>query len=208
MDLVLSSGSFKPILNQGNLLVKTLISSKDYKIQNWKNGLGTTSEIDLVKDEMGAAFAWRISAATLVQDSDFSLYPGCLRILSIWKGQGLWLNEEQLQPWKPFYFSGDTKIKSRLTDGPVLDLGIIFDPKKVQARLRVYQNLEISLDADVHYLVAAEGGFKVDEVFVMEGDTLKIENHKSALQAIQLKPLKEGPVRIFDVNLKKGSLIP
>ena len=144
----------------------------------WANGMGTTAQIDLFLAN-SPSFLWRLSAATVSGDNTFSSYPGLQRILVVWKGQGLWLNEDKLETLVPYSFSGDALVKCRLIQDEVLDLGLIYDPLRIIGQMKVLnlsqQNLTLNLPGGVHYLVAAQGDFRSDPVFVSEGDTLKIE---------------------------------
>ncbi|WP_374077771.1 HutD family protein [Bdellovibrio bacteriovorus] len=160
-----------------------LIKSTSYQIMPWKNGLGSTAQIDIFPPGEafpGEEFLWRVSSATVKTSSPFSNFPGCDRWLVVWKGEGLFLNDQKLSPIKPLAFSGETPIESRLVKGEVLDLGIIYRRDRISAELTVQEikagkSLKVLLESGTHYLFAATGEFSALEQSVGTGDTLKIQ---------------------------------
>jgi environmental stress-induced protein Ves len=106
-----------------------IIAKSKYREMPWKNGLGTTFEIDRVGDRPGH-FVWRLSQAEIAATAPFSLYPGFDRLLTVLSGPGLLLNEFRLDPLIPFHFKGEAEINCQRIDGKaetVRDLGLIFD---------------------------------------------------------------------------------
>ena len=112
------------------LIPKKLYKFKDYQIMPWKNGRGVTAQIAVQKDpdQPEKDFLWRLSAATVSQDNLFSSFPGLERLLVVWKGQGLWLNDRFLEPFKVLLFSGNSQVNCRLVGDEVIDLGLIYNP--------------------------------------------------------------------------------
>ena len=87
---------------------KTLITRQQFKIMPWKNGAGTTAEIDIspVGSSLQAAdFDWRISSARIEDESRFSKFPGYDRILTVLSGAGLLLNSQELGPFEGAHLS-------------------------------------------------------------------------------------------------------
>ena len=193
------------MISRTQLIRKKLIKKKDYQIMPWKNGLGTTAQIDLFRDssDVSENFVWRLSAATIQSDGPFSFYPGYHRILGIWQGSGLWLNDIRLERFQVHSFSGDLKVDSRLIKDQVLDLGLIFDPLKIKAHMSSEvisePRAQLSFIGEVQYIFAAKGGFTVDDIFVTEGDTLML---KGAC-AVNVIPELGAEVRIFILDLEK-----
>lgn len=160
-----------------------LIKSTNYQIMPWKNGLGSTAQIDIFPPDAafpGEEFLWRVSSATVNTSSPFSNFPGCDRWLVVWKGEGLFLNDQKLSPMKPLAFSGEAPIESRLVKGEVLDLGIIYRRDRIFAELTVQEvkagkSLKVLLESGTHYLFGTTGKFSVLGQTVDAGETLKVQ---------------------------------
>lgn len=159
-----------------------LISQKTYQVMPWKNGQGTTSQIAI--DPPGTAFPdgdylWRISSALVKADNSFSQFPGYNRLLSVWQGQGLRINHQDLLKSAILAFHGEEPIHAELLQGDVMDIGIIFKRGRVQADMKVInapanQTQTIALEQKIHFLFCAEGSFKCENHTVENGDTLKV----------------------------------
>ncbi|AIJ09416.1 MULTISPECIES: HutD/Ves family protein [Edwardsiella] len=113
----------------------------DYQSMPWHNGQGTTREIMREDNASGSRFRWRLSMADVTRDAPFSAYGGYQRILSLLEGSGLTLTiDGSTQP--PLCgndivrFSGDSRVSGHLSDGPVRDLNLIYDPRHYGARLQ------------------------------------------------------------------------
>jgi len=104
---------------------------KELEAVPWKNGQGTTREI--AKETRAESIVWRLSIADVTNDGSFSHFPGMRRILTVVEGNGMSLlgPDKILQAdWgAPVEFDGATPITSRLKDGPLRDLNLIFDPQ-------------------------------------------------------------------------------
>jgi len=96
----------------------------------WKNGGGITRNIALAT--CGVQTAWRLSRADVAQDGAFSNFSGLVRILTVVSDTGMVLESPGGQldadPWKPVRFDGGLHVYSRLNDGPLTDLNLMFDP--------------------------------------------------------------------------------
>lgn len=108
-----------------------IIRRSEYHILPWKNGLGTT---ELIAIDFNEPFNWRLSAATINSPNFFSEYPGYKRWLTIWTGNGLLLNEYKLIYGIAHEFYGDEKIHCKNLSPEVIDIGLIYNPKKVSAK--------------------------------------------------------------------------
>lgn len=84
-------------------------------------------------------FHWRISMATVNKDGDFSLFEGYQRIITILKGEGIYLQQAQaeaklIRQQDVFTFSGNQSIHCQLVNGTVIDFNLIFDPTLYDAQ--------------------------------------------------------------------------
>lgn len=180
------------------------ISISEYKTMPWKNGLGVTAQIALVPE--GASFPegdflWRLSSATVRTSSAFSLFPGCDRLLVVWKGEGLKLNGKLLLPNEPLRFSGEEPIDCELLGDEVIDVGLIFDHAKVQAEMTTEvlssgPERNIKVDQGEHYLFCGEGGFIAQDLTIQEGETL----HLTSGMEIKITSLKG--CRYFHIQVR------
>lgn len=96
----------------------------------WKNGGGITRNIASATCE--AQTVWRLSRADVAQNGAFSNFAGLVRILTVVSPTGMVLEhpdgELNADPWQPVQFDGALKVFSRLKDGPLTDLNLMFDP--------------------------------------------------------------------------------
>lgn len=183
----------------------TLLKNSDYKESLWKNGKGKTSQIAIFPPEAEVSknnFIWRISSATVTKSDPFSQYSGYERQLVVWKGNGLKLNNVPLQPNSPITFSGDDDIQCELIGAdPVVDLGIIYDKKKVHAQLEVLilaPGEYFKLGPGVHFLILGSGeDCSINNLEIQVGETLRIENEREII----LRGNNQQPVRVFHIAL-------
>jgi uncharacterized protein len=107
-----------------------IITWNDLRAVPWKNGQGITREI--ARDPDGDGFAWRLSVAEVAGDGPFSCFDGMRRILTVVDGRGMELSSRngmlQADPGLPVGFDGSLDMTSRLKDGAVQDLNLIFNP--------------------------------------------------------------------------------
>lgn len=149
----------------------------DYRSMPWKNGGGVTNEIArFPHGREGEKYDWRLSTAIVAKNGPFSLFPGLERLLVVWRGEGLLLNGNRLEPMEILRFAGDTPVDAELIAGPVEDLGLIYDPTRVEtemrglggdARLRFLPLLR----AGEHFLFCVYGPLTVDGVRIGPGET-------------------------------------
>jgi len=96
----------------------------------WKNGGGTTRSIarGMRRDHV----VWTISRADVAQDGAFSDFSGMMRVLTVVSGGAMTLDTTstslEANLWEPVRFEGALKVHSRLQDGPLTDLNLMFDP--------------------------------------------------------------------------------
>lgn len=118
-----------------------IIHPDDFTTTPWKNGGGVTHEV--LRDEAADPWRWRISIAEVSTDGPFSRFDGLARILTVIDGNGLELQTPDgvlaAQPLRPLAFSGDTPVDSRMVNGPVRDLNLIYDPRSVTGSVEVVE---------------------------------------------------------------------
>jgi environmental stress-induced protein Ves len=107
-----------------------IIRFTDLQQTPWKNGGGITREIAIAR--AGDALIWRLSIADVGVDGPFSKFEGLRRILTVIEGRGMALisHDATLQAdyAVPVSFDGAVEIYSRLKDGPLRDLNLIYNP--------------------------------------------------------------------------------
>lgn len=150
----------------------------------WKNGLGISYQIDIEPDTTN--FIYRLSMAFVQEASDFSIYSGYTRLLSVWQGQGLLLNSESLDQYEIIEFSGETPISCEVKGSNALDLGLIFDREFVQAEMKFFtEGKTLHLKEGLHYLFCAQGSFTSHNFLVETGDTLKIQGPSHSVDIVK-----------------------
>ncbi len=162
----------------------TPLIQNNYQISKWKNGNGTTSQIAIFPIEATLAesnFWWRISSATISKSSTFSKFPKFERVLIIWKGAGVKLNESILNPNSPFIFSGEENIYCELLkEETVVDLGIIYNKEKIKVVTNIMTLSETTiykLSVGKHLFFLAKGdNCSFNRMEISNGDSILIEN--------------------------------
>jgi environmental stress-induced protein Ves len=173
-----------------------LLKMSDYIIMPWKNGLGTTAQIAVAPDNQ-----WRISAATVKKPNPFSEFKGCQRLLTIWRGSGLLLNDYELLPGIVYKFSGEAPIFCKNLSPEVIDLGVIYHPEKVTATMEVLSMTEsknLILTKGLNFIFCAEGSFQIEDLIVTEGETLRIDINSENSYSIMLKTKQ---LKLVEINL-------
>jgi environmental stress-induced protein Ves len=101
----------------------------------WKNGGGVTHEIARAED--AGRWLWRLSVAEVAGDGPFSRFEGMSRILTVIEGAGMELRTPvgvlRALPLVPVAFAGDLPVEGRLLAGPLRDLNVIYDARRVAA---------------------------------------------------------------------------
>lgn len=180
-----------------------LLKASDYKSMPWKNGEGVTHEIEIyppLADFAKNDFDFRISSAIVRSPSAFSKFPGFDRILSVWQGDGLLINDIRYEPLQPFSFAGEKEIFGTPA-GEVVDLGIIYNRDKYVA----YMDLEtfaaetgdsLQFGEGWFYLFCCKGSVSIDDQIVQIGDTFKVMGPRD----IQIKALTATKLMIISLN--------
>jgi uncharacterized protein len=147
----------------------------------WKNGGGITREIAVAR--AGEALIWRLSMADVGVDGVFSKFDGLQRILTVIEGRGM----ELISPFEtlqadysvPVSFDGAWEIQSRLKDGPLRDLNLIYDPTRCTSNAGVIRGDSTVLNATPQQTYAVHcinGEVTLNETERLQtGDTALVE---------------------------------
>lgn len=153
------------------------LTASDYRVMPWKNGRGSTAEI--AREPADAEFDWRVSMARVEEDGEFSIFPGCDRVILVLDGGGMVLRHREpgtevllgsLEPWT---FSGDWSTSGALRSGPIHDFNVITRRGRAAAQVDVVR-LEgaMRVDAPLSLLFCAEGSFAAAGIEVAANETL------------------------------------
>lgn len=151
----------------------------------WKNEKGITYQIQITPSTASLNelnFDWRLSMAEISGKNTFSQFKNYSRLLTVWKGQGITLNLRSLKQFEIYQFSGDDQIDCNLIKDPVTDLGLIFNPNKIRAQMKIIQATLITLTHEINLLFCAEGSFEVQNLKVETGDCLQLSPQTIELQ--------------------------
>jgi environmental stress-induced protein Ves len=148
-----------------------VFSKKDFKIQPWKNGGGTTTELYRLSKNSND-FVFRISSAKVDKNGPFSLYENMDRILILLKGKGLRLitsngKSEMEDELAMHSFSGETAIDCELIDGECLDFNVMTDRRFARAQVLIEKGTTFNwraVDSKVFiYLTSSEELIALDQ---------------------------------------------
>ena len=160
----------------------------ELKAVPWKNGQGITREI--IKEPNTENFFWRLSIAEVAGDGPFSRFDGMQRILTVVAGKGMELiglnGTLQADLGVPVEFDGSLDIESRLKDGPLRDLNLIFNPQLCSGQISLIAGGdERSLhceDRQVLALHCMKGSVELDGSRQLhKGDTAILERGSCAM---------------------------
>ena len=103
------------------------LTPADYKTMPWANGKGVT--VEMLKVEHAGQLRWRLSRASVVENGDFSMFPGIERNLTVITGPGFDLVGDGLhlaaKPLIPVAFAGDTAIRAAAVTAPSDDFNVM-----------------------------------------------------------------------------------
>lgn len=153
----------------------------------WKNGGGITRSI--AKGLLADHAAWTISRADVAQDGPFSDFAGMTRVLTVVSGSAMELQAPthtiEARMWQPVHFDGALKIQSSLTDGPLTDLNLMFDPTLCDGSVTTRRDpFSGSVARPDHGLLAFHvlaGTPQINAVNTALGDTVFIDSNDAAL---------------------------
>lgn len=160
-----------------------IIRRKELVDQPWKNGGGITREI--AADRRDGRLVWRLSMADVASDGPFSRFDGLSRILTVVAGNGMQLisREQTLhaQYADPICFPGDWDITSKLNNGPLTDLNLIYDPALCEAAASVSKGArQVSASASTGqiallHVLKGDASLKEGEA-IAAGDTVLMQS--------------------------------
>ena len=122
----------------------TILSPETFKTIPWKNGLGHTTELAINSGGNLDDFDWRLSIASVVNDGDFSNFPGYQRHLVLIEGEGLILDHhngdvnELANLLDVAHFDGGSKTCSRLVNGAIKDFNIMANKQSFTAEVNCH----------------------------------------------------------------------
>lgn len=103
------------------------LTPADYKAMPWANGKGVTTE--LLRVEESGVLRYRLSRASVVEDGEFSLFPGIERNLTVITGPGFDLVGEGFllpaHPFEPVAFAGDLPVRAERVSAPSDDFNVM-----------------------------------------------------------------------------------
>ncbi len=162
-----------------------LITQAHYKKMPWKNKKGITSQICIQPQEAqleNLSFDFRLSSAPIKENAGFSLFKGMNRILIPIKGKGFYLNGALYELHEVAHFSGDEETQCDLVNGEVVDLGLIFNPQKYSAHVKIMSfknNFFMNADLNSLYLVyVLRGTLQINDQKGLENETFLISEEE------------------------------
>jgi environmental stress-induced protein Ves len=170
----------------------------------WKNGGGITRNI--AKGTLSDKTVWTISRADVAQNGLFSDFIGMLRVLTVVSG-GPMILETPAGPlnaelWKPVHFDGGWKIRSRLINGPLTDLNVMFDPQICDGAALIHKGpAKQQITCPKHGIVAVHilsGSPAINGVTFDTGDSAVFENTDAVIALAKDDTLLEIRVSPLD----------
>ncbi len=156
----------------------------------WKNGGGVTTDIAAAY-RPGAApgdwggMLWRFAFTPITEPGPFSSLPGIDRNQVVIGGRGLVLETpdgeiDLREPFAPVRFAGETRIQTRLEDGPVVVVNLLAARAAVSIGLAVLRpGQRQALTAGLHIAYACAGDSVLDgagSIPVARGHAVRIEH--------------------------------
>lgn len=188
-----------------------LIKKSDQLVMPWKNGQGSTAQIDILPEGgsfSDGRFRSRLSSATVSASGSFSQFPGCDRWLVVLSGQGLLLNGKTFGPFTPLRFAGEEIIKCGLIRDEVVDLGIIYHRDQVHAEMSMLQvssdsSHKIALKKQQIYIYCISGSAKLGQHIVIAGDCLRVteDTANASAEVILSSSLKNQSAHLVLITL-------
>ena len=112
-----------------------------YRQMAWANGKGVTTEMLRLDGPVGLLL--RLSRASVVEDGEFSLFPGVDRSLTVVTGPGFDLVGDgialQVRPLVPVDFPGDVPLRSSGVTAPSDDFNVMTARALPKPRVQVLQ---------------------------------------------------------------------
>jgi len=142
-----------------------------YQKMPWKNGRGVTEEI--LREPAQGEFQWRMSRATMTEATPFSRFDGYDRVLTVVDGEGIRINGEEVDLYKPYYFAGEVEVFAELINGPIVDIGVIYQRDLYSAVLRLYNGsfCELVPPNSIWFVHVSKGSWATPTNQVVVGST-------------------------------------
>ena len=173
------------------------LTTADYRIMPWANGLGQTVEM-IRCDDCNGNLLWRISMATVIEDGPFSLFPDIDRNLTVLTGYGFDLVENntgihyQAALLTPISFSGDVAVTATNVTVPCKDFNVMTRRGSLMSEVSMlYYELEI---------MTTTGGCQL-VIFALAPSTIRTLRGDCTLQKHDLLNCQQS------VRLLKGRVI-
>lgn len=186
-----------------------LLRSADYQKMPWKNGLGITHQIaidPLAQNFEALQFKWRLSSAPMQSDGQFSLFPGFMRLLAIIAGHSIKLTchhlSHSLQPFQWHLFSGDVPVLAELSNGPIIDLNLIWRDEDYQViadsmLIKANETTSWRAQGELSFLFLATGEIKTELGMMYPHDTYQFVGQNGS--AIELQ--SSAAARALSISL-------
>ena len=106
------------------------IPFEQFKAKPWKNGLGTTYDIALLPSGADhTSFDLRFALSPIVEDNEFSAFPGIERVITPIEGEALGLEfddtQTQLSLYQPLRFDSALTPMGRPVSGPIKVINVM-----------------------------------------------------------------------------------
>lgn len=180
-----------------------LITVAQQRQMPWKNGKGSTAEIVIAPAGSTLArldFDYRLSSAPIKEAGPFSRFPGYDRILLPISGAGFVLNGHPYATFEAAHFKGDDETHCELLKREVTDLGLIYDPDRLGANVRVLTlpfSLSLTLiPAHTYLITLLEGDLRVAQHALARGGTLVV----TAEEDIRFECSKKASIAFFTLQ--------
>ena len=131
-------------------------------------------------------------------------YAGYRRLLTVWQGTGILLNNLELTPGQVHEFDGAEKIFCKNLSPEVTDVGFMFRGDQFQAEMKhlhLDSDQTLQLKVGINFLFCAKGEFQSGLLTIKDGDTLKFET----AVLVQLK-LNQAQLQLIHIYLREKSL--
>lgn len=103
------------------------LTPADYREMPWANGKGVT--VEMLRVEGPSGLLYRLSRASVVENGDFSIFPGIERNLTVISGPGFGLETDRLtlqaRPLIPLAFAGDIAIRAEAVSAASDDFNVM-----------------------------------------------------------------------------------
>ncbi len=154
-----------------------ILRAANYRTMPWKNGMGSTTEIEVSPGTEGLdGFDWRISMARVEADGAFSSFPGIDRTLLVLEGDGIMLSVADRAPARLdrdsiHGFPGDRTAHASLIGGPIADLNVMTRREKFRhsvSRITFVGEQTLQAPRALRILVVERGVVTIREGAVVE----------------------------------------